>query len=85
MVAEILADDDPGGFTIGYDTGCCMTLGGASESCIWAGYQDPNYAFFTVRDRGDRLRAQSILYIAEAMGKKYLVAASVQRPSGCSS
>lgn len=78
MVAEILADDDPGGFTIGYDTGCCMTLGGASESCIWAGYQDPNYAFFTVRDRGDRLRAQSILYIAEAMGKKYLVADNIE-------
>jgi len=78
----ILSPDDPGGFTIGYDTGCCMTLDGASENCIWAGYEDPRYSFFTVRDGGGRLRAQSILYIVEEMGKKYLVVDNIEVNGG---
>jgi hypothetical protein len=82
LVAEILAGDDPGGFTIGYDTGCCMRLGGAAEDCVWAGYEDPNYAFFTVRDEGNRLRAQSLLYVTEYMGKKYLVADNIETNGG---
>jgi len=80
--AAILSPDDPGGFTIGYDTGCCMTIGGASESCIWRGYDDNRYSFFTVRDSDGRLRAQSILYIAEEMGKRYLVADNIEVNGG---
>ncbi len=33
---EVLEKTDPRGFSIGFDTGCCMTIDGASESCIWA-------------------------------------------------
>lgn len=60
-VGEVLPKNDPRGFTIGYDTGCCMTLGGASESCIHAGYTDPSYGFFVLY-RDGRLCAQSFLY-----------------------
>lgn len=59
---EVLDKTDPRGFTIGPDTGCCMTLGGASESCIWAGYEDSRYGFMAVYKDG-RLRAQSLLYV----------------------
>ena len=59
---EILSKDDPRGMTIGEDTGCCMTLGGVSEDCIWAGYEDPRYAFFVVSKDG-RVRAQSVMYV----------------------
>lgn len=82
LSAEILAGDDPGGFTIGYDTGCCMRLGGAAETCVWAGYEDPRYSFFTIRDDGGRLRAQSILYVTEYMGKNYLVADNIETNGG---
>jgi hypothetical protein len=82
MKAEIIDGNDPRGFTIGYDTGCCMTLGGASESCIWAGYEDPRYSFFAVYDDADRLRAQSILYVAEQDGKRYLVADNIEVNAG---
>lgn len=80
--AEILAPDDPRGFTIGYDTGCCMTLGGASESCIWAGYEDPRYSFFAVYDSDQRLRAQSVMYISEMDGKRVLVADNIEANNG---
>ena len=82
VTAAVLSVDDPGGFTIGYDTGCCMTLGGASESCIWAGYEDPRYAFFTVRESNGKLRAQSIIYVTEEMGKKYLVVDNIEANQG---
>jgi hypothetical protein len=61
FVVEVLPKTDPRGFTLGIDTGCCMTLGGASESCIWAGYEDPRYGFIAISKEG-RLRAQSLLY-----------------------
>jgi hypothetical protein len=59
---EILDKDDIRGFTIGPDTGCCMTIGGASRSCITAGYRDGRYGFFAV-SLGDKVRAQSLLYV----------------------
>lgn len=76
--AEVFDKNDPRGFTIGYDTGCCMTLQGASETCIWAGYEDERYSFFGVYDSKGRLRAQSILYIAVADEKKILVADNIE-------
>jgi hypothetical protein len=80
--AEVFDKGDPRGFTIGYDTGCCMTLGGASEDCIWAGYEDGRYSFFGVYDKAGRLRAQSILYVAESGGKKVLVADNIEANKG---
>jgi hypothetical protein len=80
--AEVLGSDDPRGFTIGFDTGCCMTLGGASESCIWAGYEDPRYSFFAVYDNAGRLRAQSILYLAQSGDQKILVADNIETNAG---
>ncbi len=82
MEAEVLAAGDPRGFTIGYDTGCCMTLGGASETCIWSGLEDSRYAFFAVYDVYERLRAQSIMYLAEQDGKKYLVLDNIEANAG---
>lgn len=46
--AEILAKNDPRGATIGVDTGCCMTIDGASASCIESGYTDKNAGFFAL-------------------------------------
>ena len=60
---EILPANDPRGMTIGYDTGCCMTLGGASESCIKSGYRDPNAGFFALYEKNGRLMAQSYFYV----------------------
>ncbi len=82
FVAEILSEDDPRGLTIGYDTGCCMTLGGASESCIWAGYEDPRYSFFAVYDEAGRLRAQSVMYLAKEDGKQILVVDNIEVNAG---
>ncbi|HKU18016.1 MAG TPA: hypothetical protein VJP80_01970 [Candidatus Saccharimonadales bacterium] len=84
--AEILDVQDPRGFTIGYDTGCCMTIGGASESCIWAGYEDPRYNFFAVYDQNGKLRAQSLLYFSELEdGQKILVVDNIEANQGTDS
>ncbi len=61
--AEILAKDDPRGATIGYDTGCCMTIDGMSESCIRSGYQHKEAGFFVLYTPKGRLAAQSYFYI----------------------
>jgi hypothetical protein len=82
FTAEVFRSDDPRGMTIGYDTGCCMTLGGASESCIWAGYEDGRYSFMGVYDEQGKLRAQSILYVAEQDGKKVLVIDNIETNEG---
>lgn len=61
--AEVLAKDDPRGMTIGVDTGCCMTLGGASASCIESGYKHKNAGFFALYTPQGRLAAQSYFYV----------------------
>lgn len=61
--AEILAKDDPRGMTIGVDTGCCMTLQGASRSCIESGYRDKNAGFFALYAPKGGLAAQSYFYV----------------------
>lgn len=59
---KIFAKDDPAGMTIGYDTDCCMTLGGASESCIYAGYTDKRAGFAALYDSAGNLLAQSFIW-----------------------
>lgn len=61
--AEVLAKDDPRGVTIGVDTGCCMILDGASESCIRSGYEDYGAGFFALYTPEGRLAAQSYFYV----------------------
>ncbi|MCA9330524.1 hypothetical protein KC957_00595 [Candidatus Saccharibacteria bacterium] len=80
--AEILSPDDPRGLTIGFDTGCCMTLGGASDSCIWAGYEDARYSFFAVYDSAGKLRAQSVMYVVEEDDKSILVVDNIEANQG---
>ncbi|MBQ6154626.1 hypothetical protein IJJ27_03160, partial [bacterium] len=63
FTGEILAHDDPRGETIGYDTGCCMTIDGVSESCIASGYSDKEAGFFALYDPDGQLMAQSYFYI----------------------
>jgi len=60
---EILSKDDPRGFTVGYDTGCCMTVGGISESCIKAGYRHEDTGFLALYGPDGKIRAQSYWYI----------------------
>lgn len=61
---EIFADGDPRGFTIGEETGCCMTLHGASKSCIEAGYTRPDAGFLAIYpDGAKKAGAQSFWYI----------------------
>ncbi len=64
--AEILAKDDPRGCTIGSDTGCCMTLYGASSDCIWSGYTHPDAGFFALYTPQGQLAAQSYFYVNPA-------------------
>ena len=59
---EILSKDDPRGFSIGHDTGCCMVLDDAAESCVWAGYSDRRYGFAALYGPDGRLQAQSLVY-----------------------
>jgi hypothetical protein len=60
---EILEARDPRGFTIGEDTGCCMTIKGASRDCIKEGYRNPNAGFMVVYDPNDKVLAQSFTYV----------------------
>jgi hypothetical protein len=62
-VGSVLAYDDPRGATIGYDTGCCMTIGGASSSCIESGYRDSGAGFFALHNKNGSIVAQSYFYI----------------------
>ena len=78
---EVLPKNDPRGMTIGYDTGCCMTIGGASASCIGAGYNKPSYGFFALY-REDRLIAQSFLYANEFTHPNVLVADNIEVNKG---
>ena len=63
FTGEVLAHDDPRGMTIGFDTGCCMTVDGASRDCIKSGYRDPGAGFFAFYDEHNRINAQSYFYI----------------------
>jgi GNAT superfamily N-acetyltransferase len=58
---RVFAKNDPAGFTIGHDTDCCMTLEGASESCIWAGYTDRRAGFVGLYEN-NKLLAQSFVW-----------------------
>lgn len=80
---EILAKNDPRGMTIGVDTGCCMTLGGASDTCIWAGYEDPRYSFLVLSDANGRVRAQSLIYVnSDSQGNDVLVFDNIEANAG---
>ena len=61
-IGTILAHDDPRGMTIGLDTGCCMTVHGASYSCIESGYRDKNAGFFALYEDNGQIVAQSYFY-----------------------
>lgn len=60
---EVLGEDDPRGYTIGEDTACCMTINGASSSCIKAGYSSENAGFMALYTPDDQLAGQSFWYI----------------------
>lgn len=62
---EILPPDDVRGFTIGYETGCCMTVDGAAQTCIKEGYLSKDAGFMAVYAEDDRnkLVAQSFWYV----------------------
>ena len=62
-VGTVLAADDPRGMTIGHDTGCCMTMGGASDSCIRDGYLSDNAGFFALYEGNGQIVAQSYFYV----------------------
>lgn len=59
---KVFAKNDPAGMTIGYDTDCCMTLQGASESCIYTGYSEPSAGFVGLYDGDNKLVAQSFVW-----------------------
>lgn len=61
--AGVLAHDDPRGYTIGPDTGCCMHYHGVSENCIEQGYSDKQAGFFAMYGPDERLSAQSFFYV----------------------
>lgn len=60
---EVLPADDPRGFTIGEDTGCCMKIDGLSKSCIKAGYSMPNAGFMAMYTPSGDIAAQSFWYV----------------------
>jgi hypothetical protein len=63
FIFEVFDKDDPRGMTIGIDTGCCMTLGGESTSCIEAGYSKQNAGFVALYAPDGKIMAQSFWYI----------------------
>ncbi len=81
FVGEVLPKNDPRGATIGYDTGCCMTLKGASESCIHAGYMGASYGFFALYKDGI-LVAQSFLYNNKEHDSRTIVCDNIEANEG---
>jgi len=79
---EILKKDDLRGATIGADTGCCMTLGGASEDCINEGFSNPNTGFFTIRKKDDELIAQSFIWVNTEKASDTLVLDNIEVNQG---
>lgn len=79
---EILEKGDLRGATIGADTGCCMTLGGASEDCINQGFSNPDTGFFTVRKSDDELVAQSFIWINKEKAADTLVLDNIEANQG---
>lgn len=78
---EIFEKSDPRGTTIGADTGCCMTLSGASSECIDAGYCYPDCGFFGLYRNGV-LIAQSFLYANLQEDKNTIVCDNIEASSG---
>lgn len=78
---EVLEKQDPRGFTIGHDTGCCMTVNGVSRSCIRAGYTQPSYGFFALYKDG-QLVAQSFLYTNMKKNPDILVCDNIEANQG---
>lgn len=78
---EIFEKSDPRGATIGADTGCCMTLSGASSDCIDAGYRYPDCGFFGLYRNG-ALVAQSFLYANLQEDKSVIVCDNIEASSG---
>lgn len=78
---EIIPKTDVRGFTIGYDTGCCMTIDGASESCIYAGYSRPDCGFF-ILTRDDQLIAQSFIWVNEGEAPQILILDNIEAGEG---
>lgn len=60
---DVIGADDPRGFTIGNDTGCCMTIHGVSRSCITAGYTERNAGFVAMYTPSGDIAAQSFWYV----------------------
>jgi ribosomal protein S18 acetylase RimI-like enzyme len=79
--AEIIPKDDPRGFTIGYDTACCMTISGVSRSCLEAGYSSPRYGFMILYGP-DGLRAHSLIYNNPAVAADTIVLDNIEASPG---
>ena len=47
---RLLAKDDPMGFVLGDITNCCQHFGGAAESCVIDGYENPNAGFMVFEE-----------------------------------
>lgn len=62
-LGEVLDPSDFRGATIGPQTGCCMTLVGASSDCIRAGYRRPDCGFFALSNDTGKLLAQSFIWV----------------------
>jgi ribosomal protein S18 acetylase RimI-like enzyme len=59
---EVLAKDDPRIFTVGEDTGCCMTPTGEAHECVEAAYQDPRVSILALYDAEGDIAAHSVMF-----------------------
>jgi predicted GNAT family acetyltransferase len=80
-VGEILRKNDPRGTTMGADTGCCMTIDGASANCIQAGYEHSDCGFFLLT-RDDIIVAQSSLYTNRGVQEQTIVCDNIEANQG---
>ncbi|HSX01189.1 MAG TPA: hypothetical protein VLF67_03010, partial [Candidatus Saccharimonas sp.] len=81
-VWEIIPKDDPRGFTIGYDTVCCMKIGGEGQSCMEAGYFDRRYAFATLYQPSGQLLSQAVAYHNPKVSADTLVLDNIELNQG---
>ena len=79
---EVLAHDDPKGWTMGPDTGCCMTAEGASRSCIVSGYRDEFAGFFALYESSGQIFAQSYFYTNQKQNPEVLVMDNIESNAG---
>lgn len=79
---EVLSKNDPRIFTVGGDTGCCMTPTGMGRSYIEAAYSDPRVSIMALYDPEGDLAAHSVIFTNPEYEPSALVIDNIETNQG---